>query len=326
VSQSEADQKDTDFFAISPLMIFPKTLGKFKVFIKQAGQYVLYAGENEQFTDKHRRKLHDYGVVRVYVKTAQRASFDRYVERNLPVILMDDAFPIEERARIFYAASVSVVKDVFENRLPAGMGKREYARIAAFAQKSVEFLSLDASLKQVASLVSHDYTIYTHCVQVFVYSTAILQSLRMDEYDIVQSGIGALMHDVGKRAISRDILAKPGPLTPEERAIVNTHPVKGVAMCMGLPLTQMAVSCILLHHERMDGSGYPGGIGGEHIPSHVRAVAVADVYDALTTRRPYADAVTPFEALKIMRDEMAGAFDMDMYKRLVMILSGADIL
>jgi HD-GYP domain-containing protein (c-di-GMP phosphodiesterase class II) len=76
----------------------------------------------------------------------------------------------------------------------------------------------------------------------------------------------------------------------------------------------------------MDGSGYAGGITGEDIPLHVRALSVADVYDAMTTKRPYAEASTPFEALRVMRDDMPGAFDMDIFRTLVMVLSGAHIV
>lgn len=326
VPETDDENRDAAFFAVSPLMIFPKTLGRFKVYLKHAGQYILYAGENEQFSERHRKKLHDHGVEEIYVKSGQRPDFDRYIERNLPQILADEDIGIEERSRVFYAASVSVVKDVFESRLPPGLSKRQFTRIASFVEKSAAFLSEGSSLKQVAALASHDYSVYTHCIHVFVYSTAILQSLRVDEDVIIQSGIGAMLHDLGKTAIDKSILNKPAPLSPGERAVINTHPVKGVALCMDMPLSHAASSCILLHHERMDGSGYPGGVHEEHIPIHVRAVSVADVYDALTTNRPYSEAVTPFEALKIMRDDMAGAFDLDIYKRLVMILSGADIL
>ena len=81
-----------------------------------------------------------------------------------------------------------------------------------------------------------------------------------------------------------------------------------------------------MHHEKLDGRGYPSGLSGEAIPVHARAVSLADVYDALTSRRCYADAVTPFEALRIMRHEMDGSFDLDLYKRFVMLLSGAALV
>lgn len=320
------DSREDFYFAVSPLMIFPKTLGRFRVYIKQAGNYVLYAAENEQFTPRHRQKLHDAGVAEVYIRGEQKPDYDRYVEKHLPQILADSIIPVEERAKVLYTAADAVVREVFETRLPKGIGKREYSRIANLVEKSLKFLAIDESLKRIAALASHDYTVHTHNVQVFVFSTAILQSMKADEYTLVQAGIGALLHDIGKTHIPAEILSKPGPLTPEERAVINTHPAKGLALCQDVPLTQTAAHCILMHHERMDGTGYPGGLPGDLIPLHVRALAVADVYDALTTKRPYADAMQPFQALRLMRDEMSDAFDLDVFKRLIVILSGANMV
>jgi HD-GYP domain-containing protein (c-di-GMP phosphodiesterase class II) len=320
------DMREEFFFPISPLMIFPKAFGRFRVFIKQAGKFVLYAAENERFTPYHRQKLHDAGVTEVYIRSEQRPDFDHYIEKHLPQILGDTGIPIAERAKVLYTAAEAVVRDVFESRMPKGLGKREYARVVSLVEKSLSFLALDESLRRIADLVSHDYTIHTHNVHVFVYTMAILQNMKADDYTQVQAGVGALLHDIGKTHVPLDILSKPGPLTPEERDVINTHPAKGVALCQDVPLTQSAAQCILMHHERMDGGGYPGGLGEALIPPYVRAVAVADVYDALTTTRSYAPAMPPFQALRLMREEMSGHFDMDVYKRLVMILSGAKMV
>ncbi|WP_029456792.1 HD-GYP domain-containing protein [Solidesulfovibrio alcoholivorans] len=324
--KSTASMREEMYFAVSPLMIFPQTLGRFRVYIRQAGNFVLYAAENEQFTPRHRQKLHDAGVTEVYIRGEQRPDFNRYIEKHLPNILADNFIPVEERCKVLYNASEAVVREVFETRLPKGIGKKEYARIVALVEKSIKFLAMDESLKRIAALAAHDYSVHTHNVQVFVYTTALLQSMKADDYTQVQAGIGALLHDIGKTRIPNEILSKPGPLTPEERQVINTHPAKGMALCQEVPLSQTACHCILMHHERMDGGGYPGGLAGELIPPCVRALSVADVYDALTTKRPYADAMPPFQALRLMRDEMIDAFDPDVYKRLVMILSGANMV
>lgn len=324
--KASMNMREETFFAVSPLMIFPKTLGRFRVYIKQAGNFVLYAAENVPFTRSHQQKLHDAGVAEVYIRAEERPDYDRYIEKHLPYILGDAGIPVAERAKVLYTATDAVVREVFETRLPKGIGKRDYARVAALVEKSLAFLAMDESLKCIAALASHDYTVHTHNVQVFVYTAAILQAMKADEYTQVQAGIGALLHDIGKTCIPTEILSKPGPLTPEERQVINTHPAKGIALCQEVPLTQTAAACILMHHERMDGKGYPGALCGELIPMHARVVVVADVYDALTTNRSYAEAMPPFLALRLMRDEMSEAFDMDVYKRLVMILSGANMV
>jgi putative nucleotidyltransferase with HDIG domain len=314
------------FFAVPPLLIFPETLGEFKVYIKQAGRFVLYAGKDEHFTPRHRKKLHDHGVEEVYVLARERHNFQDYVERHLPRILADDQIPVPDRTKVLHSAATGIVQDVFDNKLPTGMTKREYARMLEFVEKAVGFLARDDALKQIAALASHDYSVYSHSVQVFVYATAILQAMHAEEELVVSAGVGAMLHDLGKMAVDKAILHKPGPLTQEERRVVETHPVKGVAACMGMPLSPEVTACILLHHERINGTGYPGGIQGDDIPLHVRALSAADVYDAMTTKRPYADAFTPFEALRIMRDDMPGAFDMEVFRTLVMVLSGANIV
>lgn len=314
------------FFAVHPLLIFPETLGTFKVYIKQAGRFVLYAGQGELFTPRHRKKLHDSGVSEVYILGKERQNYQDYVERHLPRILADEEVPVRERSRVLHSAATGIVQDVFDNKLPTGMTKREYSRILSFVDKAVQFLSKDEALKQIAALASHDYSVYSHSVQVFVYATAILQAMRAEEELVVATGVGALLHDLGKMAVDKAILHKPGPLTQEERRVVETHPVKGVAYCMGMPLPSETTACILLHHERINGAGYPGGIMGEGIPLHVRVLSAADVYDAMTTKRPYAEAFSPFEALRVMRDDMPGAFDVEVFKTLVMVLSGANIV
>jgi len=326
LSKGTAPSQEDQYFAISPLMIFPKAFGRFRVYIRQAGRFVLYAAENEQFTPRHRQKLHDAGVTEVYIRGEQRPDFDRYIENNLPQILIDPGIPVPERAKVLYLSAEAVVRDVFETKLPRGIGKREYARITTLVEKSLQFLASSESLRCLAALAAHDYSVHTHSMQVFVYTAAILQSAKADEYTQVQAGIGAMLHDIGKTRISNEILSKPGPLTPEERCVINTHPAKGMALCQDVELTSTASQCILMHHERMDGSGYPGGLSGTLIPDHVRALSVADVYDALTSARSYAPAMPPFQALRLMREEMTDHFDLDAYKRLVLILSDAKMV
>ena len=314
------------YFAISPLMIFPQAFGRFRVYIRQAGRFVLYAAENEQFTPRHRQKLHDAGVAEVYIRGEQRPDFNNYIEKHLPHILTDAAIPVPERAKVLYTTAEAVVQDVFETKLPRGLGKREYTRVTSLVEKSLVFLASNESLRCMAALLSHDYSVHTHSMQVFVYTAAILLSMKADEYTLVQAGIGALLHDIGKTRIPNEILSKPGSLTPEERVTINTHPTKGVALCQDVALTPTATQGILMHHERMDGSGYPGGLSGELIPVHVRALAVADVYDALTTARSYAPPIPPFQALRLMREEMSEHLDMGAFKLLVLILSDANLV
>ena len=119
------------------------------------------------------------------------------------------------------------------------------------------------------------------------------------ELDVIR--IGALLHDLGKIGISDSVLLKPGKLTAEENAIVREHPVIGRRILEGVQGFQSYLDVVELHHENWDGSGYPHGLRGEETPLCARIVKVADVYDAMTSDRPYRPGMSHDEALQVFR-------------------------
>lgn len=307
-------------------MLFPSTCGDFSVFLMVRDRYVLYAGPGETFTQAHKERLHESGVKRVHVLAEHREAYEQYVQENLGRILADDNLPLTDRAGVFYDVSLSIVRDIFDSRLPTGLDNRRLGHLELFVRKALRFLATDGSLKSLAGLIGHDYQTYSHSVHVFIFTTAILRTFEFSEDELMSAGMGAILHDLGKVLIPRAILNKKGKLSPSEWEVVKSHPVKGVALCANVPTNQSVLNSVLLHHERVDGAGYPSGIRGDQIPMAVKAVSVADVYDALTTKRPYAPRISPFEALTIMRDEMTGHFDAAVYRKLVLVLSGAEIV
>ncbi|GFM36975.1 HD-GYP domain-containing protein [Desulfovibrio psychrotolerans] len=325
-AEMSAPSGEGGFFSVSPLMIFPSVMGSFSVYLRQGSEYVLYTGAEEVFTERHKRVLYENGVREVFVRQKHKESYTRYVEENLGHILLDDSIPLRERAGLFYKVSAEALEDVFESRLPGKVGEEQYDRIHSFVNQAVRFLCLENSLKAVGEFIAHDYKTYTHCVNVFVYTTTLLQTYGLDEEMLVRCGIGAMLHDVGKTRIPRLILNKPGKLDPDERRIISKHPTLGLASCTRMPLAQEAMNIILFHHEKMNGSGYPAGLMAEEIPLPVRVVTIADIYDALTSDRPYADARRPFEVLELMRATMAQDLDMEVFKRFIMMLSGARLV
>jgi HD-GYP domain-containing protein (c-di-GMP phosphodiesterase class II) len=141
-----------------------------------------------------------------------------------------------------------------------------------------------------------------HSDRVTRYSMMIAKEMTLDAIFMETLQISAQLHDVGKIGIEDHILKKPGALTAEEFEVMKTHTTKGANILR--PVTQLAqmLPGIELHHEALDGRGYPYGLKGEQIPLLARVIAVADTFDALTTNRPYQHAHTPEEALKIIRN------------------------
>ncbi len=123
---------------------------------------------------------------------------------------------------------------------------------------------------------------------------------------IAQAG---LLHDLGKIGIPEAVLRKPGPLTEEEWELMRGHPVVGARIVAPLEFFSEGVLIIRHHHERQDGSGYPAGLAGEAIPLGARIVAVADVFDALTSDRPYRGSLEPREALRWIEESAARLLD-----------------
>ena len=314
------------YFAVSPLLLVPRTTAGFKVFLRNESGYVLYVNGAEGFTEAHQKRLFHNGVKEVYIPGQERKGYEKYIEQNLGRILDDEEITLQKRADILYNVSVSALEETFEQKLPKTLGSQQHRWIVGLVRNCIDFLGKKGSLKKLAKLIRHDYNTYSHCLNVFLLSTATLQTYGLDQKELQKWGTGSILHDLGKTRIPRNILRKPGRLDPEERAIVETHTIQGVALSARLSLSREALNTILFHHEKMDGSGYPAGMNGLDLPPPIRVVTVADIYDALTTDRPYAKQLTPFEALSKMREEMGDQIDMAAFKRLVQVLSGAKIV
>jgi putative two-component system response regulator len=132
------------------------------------------------------------------------------------------------------------------------------------------------------------------------YAEQLGRSLGFGDEDVLELRIACWLHDVGKIAVPEHILFKPGPLDAAETRIVREHPITGEQICAPLKSLRPILPVIRHHHERMDGSGYPDGLRGEAIPPKARILQVADIYDALTTDRPYREALPHNEALSIL--------------------------
>jgi putative two-component system response regulator len=143
-----------------------------------------------------------------------------------------------------------------------------------------------------------------HCDRLSKYSVAVAERLGLPEDLRVALRRGGLVHDIGKLGVPEHILLKPGPLTPEERKIMEQHTIMGERICAPLRSFRHVLPIIRHHHEKRDGSGYPDGLKGEQIPLTARVLQVTDIYDALTTDRPYRKALPPQEAFAILRKEV----------------------
>lgn len=147
-----------------------------------------------------------------------------------------------------------------------------------------------------------------HCERMSYYAVSLGRALGADRALLRALQWAGYLHDLGKIAVPDGVLLKPGPLTAEERVIINRHPEAGADLVRGLHTLEDVRPLIRHHHERWDGSGYPDRLAGEAIPLGARIMAVTDVFDALHTARPYKKSVPVEEALDILRREVDRGF------------------
>jgi putative nucleotidyltransferase with HDIG domain len=154
-----------------------------------------------------------------------------------------------------------------------------------------------------------DYT-YMHSVAVCAMMVALAKQLGLDEAQTRSAGLSGLLHDLGKALLPMDVLNKPGKLTDEEFSIIKNHPVEGHKMLAdGNNVDPIVIEVCLHHHEKMDGSGYPDRLKGDQISLWAKMGAVCDVYDAITSNRPYKAGWDPAESLRKMAEWANGHFD-----------------
>jgi len=186
---------------------------------------------------------------------------------------------------------------------------QEWADHLMESTRAINDLTCGAVEALVNAIEAKDGYTAGHSQGVAITACALGRHLGWDMTALEQLRIGALLHDIGKIGINLDILNKSGSLDPDESTIVREHPVIGARILSSIPGCEGIVRIVLGHHERYDGSGYPSGARGDQIPLSARIVAIADVYDALTSARSYRAAYPASEALAIIVEGQGTLFD-----------------
>ena len=236
----------------------------------------------------------------------------------IPVIMITALSDRQDRLEgIKVGADDFLTRPVDRTELLARVGS-----LLKLKQRTDELERAESVLFSLArSIEGKDPYTHGHCERLAEYSGRLGEELGLTEDQITALRRAGVVHDVGKIAVPDAILLKPGRLTPEEWAIIREHSVVGERICAPLKSFRLVLPIIRHHHEKCDGSGYPDGLRGEAIPVTARVLQIVDVYDALTTDRPYKKALSVADALQTMKDEVAkGWWDphiFDQFERLV---------
>lgn len=241
------------------------------------------------------------------------------VDRETEALLLE-AEKVQHRERVSLEEEIQTAatlcakakEAVIEMFSDARMGKAiqvEQAR-ALVEDISNSVLRQPHALISLARLKTADEYTYMHSIAVCALMIALARQLNLDENMVREAGFAGLLHDIGKIGIPLKVLNKPGKLTDSEFAIVKSHPEVGAKILIdSYDVSPMVLDVCLHHHEKMDGTGYPHGLKGDTISMFARMGAVCDVYDAITSNRPYKKGWAPADSIRKMAEWSKGHFD-----------------
>ena len=232
---------------------------------------------------------------------------------SLEEIVADRSYPAEQRFQVLQSTIAMEVEKSFRftdcNRFVA-LADRVGTQITNLVDQG------PIAPLELFAVAEHDTTTFIHVTNVAAYAVMLAQALTIsDEDEQRQIAVGALLHDIGKRSIPRDVLASPSRLTIEQREVMEKHPRIGyVELCGRDDLSFGQLMMVYQHHEWVDGSGYPVGVVGDEIHPWARLLAVVDVFDAVTASRPYRTGMDLSDALELLNDGVDSQFDSEVVK------------
>lgn len=261
-----------------------------------------------------RRLLNQHGIVLVSIlKEEEQSSIQEFARVKGKTGTMLDVIDNEELIKIIHEFSDDRknMKESFDRFIEGG--KIEKQEIENKINDILEIFDEDANIFRIMQNVKHlDDITYSHCHNVALISYTIGCWMGLGKEDLEELVLSGMLTDIGKTRIDEKLLNKKGILTDDEFTDLKRHSTLSHEIIKDYDfISERVKKAVLLHHERIDGSGYPLGLKGDDIPLFARIIAIADVYNALVSDRPYRDKKTPFEAIKILETEYMDKLDIN---------------
>ena len=303
---------NTGFLPVSISTLYASNGLALDLYIRPPGSEkpVLYCASSLGIRKTDLDRLEDSGITALYIQRQARAQYQAYLRKHLDDWLRDPALPATKRAAVLN----EVVRDVLRESFDQGQTSAIVSEARQLGLKAANLLTSQPILfHDFVRVLHHDYATFTHSANVCYFAILLAIELGIQGDELVQVAVGGLIHDLGKLEISDRILMKEAPLDELEWREIRTHPTTGfVKLCRRQELTLGQLMMVYQHHERMNGTGYPVGIPGSEIHPWARLCAVVDVYEALTSNRPYRHSLSHETALEVMTKEGEQKFDPEM--------------
>ncbi|HJV34428.1 HD-GYP domain-containing protein [Geomonas sp.] len=287
------------------------------LYIRSGGKFILYKSHGHNFSKQDATRLIENNVDVLFVSPQDLEVITTFMENNADSILKDDRLNSQTKGKIIYQTSINFVGDLFEH--PEKVS--DFSRSRRLVENLLKYLSSDCnSLQSLESVISHNYYTFVHSLQVAALSVLLHSEAYLLSHDeMLDVGIGTLLHDFGKVFLSQEILNKDGKLSQAELSAYRNHPEQGYQyLKKHTRLSDISLGVVRHHHERNNGKGYPHGLTAMAISRSAQVAAICDVYCNLTIDRTCRKALSPSMAVHLMKQEMKDSFN----ERLLDVLDG----
>ncbi|MBI1388947.1 MAG: HD domain-containing protein [bacterium] len=312
-----------EFIPLDANQLTPGKEYQFPIYLFHEGRnrYVLFKNENDSISSGQMESLTREGKRSVFIPKGNLQELNQALTENLAGLIDDPSVPIEAKTQRVHAVSRTVMQNLFD----APPDNKAFIQTSKHVSDSMAELMIrePASISQLATLRTYDYYTYTHSMNVCVLAVGLYSYMNPRETPDTIKDIarGMLLHDIGKCDVPTELTNKKGKLSDAEWDVMKSHTVKGFhRLETDEQLTSDSRGVSLMHHEALDGSGYPDGRGASNIPFTSRLCKVVDVYDALTSRRSYKKGLKPFEALRLMTSEMKDKIDQNILREFILFM------
>ena len=298
-----------DVIPISLATLSSSTSAGLDLFLKtdDGDQLALYRRADIPMEAADLERLRARGVRQLFIRHSDRANYQTYLRRLADASLLEGG--IESSA--VSAAVNEVVLDVLQSAFEGGDNDRIVGSANELGSLTARLITSDQfATSDLLRVLKHDYATFTHSTNVAFYAGLLASNLGFSLDDVQKIVVGGLLHDLGKLEIDDRILCKPARLTDREFRKVAMHPTIGLRrLARRSDLSAHQLMMVYQHHERVDGRGYPSCCTADEIDLWAKICSVVDVFEALTSYRPYRSPMTRKRALEIMGKERGTAFD-----------------
>ena len=310
------DPAPADFVSIRINSLSPLHPLTFSIFVYVNGRFIQYLKPEGFLSGEKIRYFESKSPKSLFVKREDMQLYKDYIHNCITT----DSFSGYQKAKILRESSMSLVEDLFESPDVERVVEESKDVVKNF----VDLMGQDPkTMGYLLSLSSHDFYTYNHSLDVGILSLGLGSLVGYKGNELQELGEGALLHDIGKRNVSVDIIAKKGALTEDEWEIMRKHPQYGLVIINDMNVSDAIKACCFEHHESCLGNGYPQQLTATEIHPYAKIIAITDTYDALTTKRSYNKPLKPKEAIHFINETISDRYDKEILKAISSVISNA---